>query len=192
MAYATWPGSPWLDYGYRDALAVAEIRNGRPGFVRTVALDTLARRVYMLPERLSNAERATIEAFLKARGWTRDCFLFEDPKDAARTGVALGTAAGGQVLFALTTTATDEDYRHFPKQGSVVLYADGNAVGVASVDTDARTITAASAPGAGKVMTCDFTGLRLVRLTAPPEWRGQTVDQWGYQVELEEILREAA
>ena len=80
--------------------------------------------------------------------------------------------------------------------GSAVLVVGrltvGYAVGVASVDTDARTITAASAPGAGKVMTCDFTGLRLVRLTAPPEWRGQTVDQWGYQVELEEILREAA
>lgn len=191
MAYAVWPQTPWLDFEYADEFPVARIENDRFGFRRDVALAPLALRRYSLPERgLTTTDRQTLYAWLVARGWTRDAFLFEDPKDADRVGVALGVAGAGQTVFPLTTTVTDEDYRHFPKQGTVVLYADGAPVSVASVDTDARTITATVAPGAGKVMTCDFTGLRLVKLVAEPSFQGATVDWMDYQVELEEVLRE--
>lgn len=191
MAYAVWPGAPWISYRYHDELIVVQVKNDGPGRRRDVAVEDLARRMYALPEQLSNADRQTIDTFLRARGWTRDPFLFEDPKDAARTAVALtGAVNGSNTVFALTVTETDEEFRHFPKQGSVVLKVDGAAVGVASVDTDARTITASVAPASG-VVTADFTGLRLVSLVAAPEFAGQTVDWFAYDVQLEEIIREA-
>jgi hypothetical protein len=194
VALAVWPGSPWIDYGYGVDRAVAEIRNGRPGFVRTVELEPLERRVWTIPERLATTDRQAIEAFLRARGWTRDPILIEDPKDGARAGVALEPAVGDGVrtVFSLPTTTASEEYRHYPKQGSVVGRVAGAPATLAGVDTDARTITFAAPPGNGLAVTADFTGLRLVRLRAAPQMRGQTVDWFEYAVDLEEVLREAA
>lgn len=190
MAYAVWPGLPWVAYRYHDQRLVELVRNDGPGAVRPIAMEALARRRYSLPEELSDTDRKTIHAFLLARGWTESPFLFEDPKDAERTGVALeGAVNGSNTVFSLPTSDTDEDYRHFPKQGSVVLKVAGSPVSVASVSTDGRTVTASAAPVSGAV-TADFTGLRLVRLVDAPEVAGIQTSWFGYEAEFDEIIRE--
>ena len=186
MAYAIWPGSPWIPYAYEPVRAVEEIRNGGPAFVRTVAVSSRERRIYSLPEQLDETDRDAIDAFVRARGVTRDRFLFEDPHEVARTAVALGTGDGSTTVFSLPTTPTDPDAGFYPKQGTLVGKVDGVVATVTSYDTDARTVTFAAAPANGKPVTCDFTGLRLVRLRAAPRMQGVTVRQWGYEAQIEE------
>ncbi|MFO0931139.1 MAG: hypothetical protein U1E39_00360 [Planctomycetota bacterium] len=67
---------------------------------------------------------------------------------------------------------------------------NGVAAGVASVDTDARTITFAAAPGVGATVKATYRGLRLVRLSDPPSFQGVTKRFGQYELALEEVLRD--
>ena len=197
MAYTVWPQVPWLQYEHQDERPVALLENDGFRGQRTVDLVNLPARTYMLPETMTRAERLTFEAYLRARGFTRDAFLFQEPfvpggsGDAVRTAVALeGVPDGAKKTFSLPTVATNEEYRYFPKQGSVVGKVGGVGQALDAVDTDGRTITFHVAPAALSVLTADYTGLRLVRLKDVPKFKGQDVDWVGYLAQLEEIIRE--
>lgn len=58
------------------------------------------------------------------------------------------------------------------------------------MDTDARTVTFAAAPGAGATVKATYRGLRLVRLSEPPTFQGATKRFGRYELALEEVLRD--
>jgi hypothetical protein len=106
--------------------------------------------------------------------------------------VALEPAVGdgARVTFGLPTAEASPDFRWYPKQGSVVGYVNGVAVPVTSVDTDARTVTFAAAPGVGATVKATCRGLRLVRLAEPPAFQGVTKRFGQYDLALDEVLRD--
>ncbi len=106
--------------------------------------------------------------------------------------VALEPAVGdgARATFSLPTAEASPDYRWYPKQGTVVGYVNGVAVAVASVDTDARTVTFAAAPGVGAAVNATHRGLRLVRLAEPPTFQGVTKRYGQYELGIEEVLRD--
>lgn len=52
-----------------------------------------------------------------------------------------------RVTFSLPTSSASPELRWYPKQVTVVGYVNGVAATLASVDTAARTVTFAAAPG---------------------------------------------
>jgi len=141
---------------------------------------------------LTEPQRVAWEAFLLGRGHLRDAFLIEDPRDPVRELVALEPAVGDgvRVTFSLPTSEASADFRWYPKQGTVVGYVNGVAAAVASVDTDARTVTFSAAPGIGATVTANYLGLRLVRIAEPPSFQGVTKRFGQYEFAIEEILRD--
>lgn len=121
---------------------------------------------------LTDANAATLDAFFVARGQEQDAFLWKPIKSSeyARTGISLGTSIAAQTVFALPTTG--EYAGDYPISVALTtLYSDATPIAIASVQVDARTITADAAPGAGHAMTADYHRYALVRL------------QGGYEVE---------
>lgn len=105
---------------------------------------------------LKLAELDTLHAFLEILNYQEISFLYEDLIRNTSLGIALGTSTPSQTVFNLPTTG--EDGSLYPVDvASTVLYDDGAPVSIASIDIDARTITASSAPVTGSVMTCDLT-----------------------------------
>jgi hypothetical protein len=135
---------------------------------------------------------AAWEGFLRLRGIQREAFLVEDPRDPVRELVALEPAVGdgARVTFGLPTAEASSDFRWYPKQGSVAGFVNGAAVTIASVDTDARTVTFVAAPGVGATVKATYRGLRLVRLAEPPSFQGVTKRYGRYELALEELLRD--
>jgi len=198
MAYAVFNDGatdgrePWVDYEFTDEPFVEVLGEKAPGQTERVELFACSRRRYRWPAGLNEAQRAAWEAFLQTRGIQRDAFLVEDPRDPLRELVALEPAVGdgARVTFSLPTAEASQDFRWYPKQGTVVGYVNGAAAGVASVDTDARTVTFAAAPGGGATVKATYRGLRLVRLSDPPSFQGVTKRFGQYELALEEVLRD--
>ena len=108
-------------------------------------------------------------------GWTtqkiRDLIdsLWRDPFDFQRDAQSLGTSVAAQTVFTLPTTGDARG--DYPVSAiTSILRDDGAVVSIASVDTDARTITASSAPVASSVMTGDWAFYKRVRLDGRPRW----------------------
>ena len=198
MAYAVFNDGatdgrePWVDYEFSDEPFVEDLGEKAPGRTERVELFACTRRRYRWPAGLTEAQRAAWEAFLQSRGILRDAFLIEDPRDPVRELVALEPAVGDgvRVTFSLPTAEASADYRWYPKLGTVVGYVNGVAAGIASVDTDARAITFAAAPGLGATVAATYRGLRLVRLSDPPSFQGVTKRFGQYELALEEVLRD--
>ncbi|MBL9087354.1 MAG: DUF2460 domain-containing protein [Planctomycetia bacterium] len=198
MAYAVFNDGatdgrePWVDYEFVDEPFVEDLGEKEPGRTERVELFACTRRRYRWPAGLTEAQRVEWEAFLQARGILRDAFLVEDPRDPVRELVTLDPAVGdgARVTFSLPTSETSPDFRWYPKQGTVAGYVNGLAVAVASVDTDARTVTFAAAPGGGAAVMATYKGLRLVRIAEPPTFQGVTKRFGRYEVALEEVLRD--
>lgn len=186
MPYAVLAEIPWVTYGYRDDFPVEVVRERGPFWSDRYALADISVRTYTLPFWRTTSERSAFDAFFRARLQTWEAFLFEDPKDAPQTGVSLGTGNGSTTTFSLPTTG--EQRRHYPKQGSVVVRVAGSPVTVSSVDTDARTVTLASAPALSAAVEADYTGLRLVRLADPYEWSAADVGWWQTSLTLIEVV----
>jgi hypothetical protein len=180
---------PWVDYEFVDEPFVEDLGERAPGRTERVELFACTRRRYRWPAGLTEAQRVGWEAFLQARGILREAFLVEDPRDPLREVVALEPAVGdgARVTFSLPTGEASPDFRWYPKQGSVVGYVNGVAVAVASMDTDARTVTFAAAPGVGATVTATYRGLRLVRLAEPPTFQGVTKRYGRYELSIEEV-----
>ena len=157
MAYAVFNDGatdgrePWVDYEFVDEPFVEDLGETAPGRTERVELFGCTRRRYRWPGGLTEVQRVAWEAFLQARGILREAFLIEDPRDPVRELVTLEPAVGdgARVTFSLPTAEGSPDFRWYPKQGTVVGYVNGLTVAVASVDTDARTVTFAVAPGGG-------------------------------------------
>lgn len=198
MAYAVFNDGatdgrePWVDYEFTDEPFVEVLGEKAPGQTERVELFACPRRRYRWPAGLNEAQRAAWEEFLRLRGIQCDAFLVEDPRDPLRELVALEPAVGdgARVTFSLPTAEGSPEFRWFPKQGTVVGYVNGVAAAVASVDTDARTITFAAAPGSGATVEATYRGLRLVRLSEPPSFQGVTKRFGQYELALEEVLRD--
>ena len=198
MAYAVFNDGatdgrePWVDYEFSDEPFVEDLGEKAPGRTERVELFACTRRRYRWPAGLTEAQRAAWEAFLQSHGILRDAFLIEDPRDPVRELVALEPAVGdgARVTFSLPTAETSPDFRWYPKQGTVVGYVNGVSATLASVDTDARTITFAAAPGVGATVKATYRGLRLVRIVEPPSFLGVTKRYGRYEMTLEELLRE--
>lgn len=198
MAYAVFNDGatdgrePWVDYEFVDEPFVEDLGEKAPGRTERVELFACTRRRYRWPAGLTEAQREAWEAFLQARGILRDAFLIEDPRDPVRELVALEPAVGdgARVTFSLPTAEASPDFRWYPKQGTVVGYVNGLTVGVASVDTDARTVTFAAAPGVASTVAATYRGLRLVRLAEPPTFQGVTKRFGRYELAVEEVLRD--
>ena len=198
MAYAVFNDGttdgrePWVDYEFVDEPFVEDLGEKAPGRTECVELFACTRRRYRWPAGLTEAQRMTWEAFLQARGILRDAFLIEDPRDPVRELVALEPAVGdgARVTFSLPTAETSPDYRWYPKQGTVVGHVNSVAVTVASVDTDARTVTLAAAPGVGATVAATYRGLRLVHIAEPPTFQGVTKRYGRYELALVEVIRD--
>lgn len=198
MAYAVFNDGatdgrePWVDYEFTDEPYVEDLGEKAPGRSERVELFACSRRRYRWPAGLTEPQRVAWEAFLSAHGIVRDAFLVEDPRDPVRELVALEPAVGdgARVTFSLPTAEASPDYRWYPKPGTVVGYVSGVAVAVASVDTDARTVTFAAAPGVGAAVNATYRGLRLVRLTEPTTYQGVTKRFGRYEFEFVEVPRD--
>lgn len=142
-------------------------------------------------EGLSDAEKVALDTFFIGQSMTVTSFLWRDPVPTAaeawsRTGASLGTAIAAQVLFSLPTGAS-EHAGDYPLSTGVVLKADGAVVTASAVGTDARTITASSAPGVGKVMTADYNFYRRVRLDQPYAWSRGEHGLWSTAASFREV-----
>jgi len=162
--YPTWDG-----YAMEHGRDVAVLRFGRGGYEQRIARDGGAFRAYTLTLRLSDADRKRVEAFLSARGYEAESFLWRDPFDSQRDGVSLGTAVAAQTVFSLPTTGDGRgDYPI--DAGGTSLRDDGVTI-TRTVQTDDRTLTASGgAPGASSVMTADVAFYKRVRLDGRPRW----------------------
>ncbi len=143
-------------------------------------------RSYHLQYRTTNTRRLILQAFFESVRGPGTSFLFKDLDDYRVTGVSLGVSVAAQTVFALPTTgARAGDY---PVSAALsVLYDDGGSVSIASVQTDARTITASSVPSVGSVMTADYDYYRRVRLREMPSWTHAPYGVWSASVELLEV-----
>ncbi len=198
MAYAVFNDGatdgrePWVDYEFTDEPFVEVLDGKGPGQSERVEIFSCPRRRYRWPAGLTEPQRVAWEAFLLARGIVRDAFLIEDPRDPVRELVVLEPAVGdgARVTFSLPTIESSQDFRWYPKQGSVTGYVAGAPAAIVSVDTDARTVTFGAAPGVGAAVKATYRGLRLVRLSEPPSFQGATKRYGQYELALEEILRD--
>lgn len=198
MAYAVFNDGqtagrePWVDYEFTDEPFVEVLDEKAPGRTERVELYACPRRRYRWPAGLTETQREAWEAFLLARGITREAFLVEDPRDLVRKLVAMEPAVGDGVraTFSLPTGEGDADFRWYPKQGSVEGYVNGALVAIASVDTDGRTVTFTTPPGVGEPVHVTYQGLRLVRLVEPATFQGMTQRFGRYEFALQEVLRD--
>ncbi|MGE0192477.1 MAG: hypothetical protein AB7T63_10605 [Planctomycetota bacterium] len=198
MAYAVFNDGatdgrePWADYEFTDEPFVEVLEDHAPGQAARVELFACTRRRYRWPAGLTEPQRVAWEAFMQAHGITRDAFLIEDPRDPIRELVALDPAVGDgvRVTFSLPTYEASPDFRWYLKQGSVVGFVNGVAAAIASVDTDARTVTFAVPPAPAAMVAATYRGLRLVRLAEPPALQGVTKRFGRYEFAIEEVLRD--
>ena len=192
MAYAVFNDGatdgrePWFDYEFTDEPFVEVLGEKAPGQTERVELFACPRRRYRWPGGLNELQREAWEEFLRLGGIQRDAFLVEDPRDPVRELVALEPAVGdgARVTFSLPTAEASPDFRWHPKQGALVGFVNGAAVALASVDTDARTVTFAVAPGVGATVKATYRGLRLVRLADPPPFQGVTKRYGQYELAI--------
>jgi hypothetical protein len=183
---------PWVDYEFSDEPFVEVLDERAPGRTERVELFACPRRRYRWPAGLTEAQRVAWAAFLLARGILRDAFLIEDPRDPVRELVALepDVGDGARVTFSLPTAEASQDFRWYPKQGSVKGYVAGALAAVASVDTDARTVTFTAPPASAAAVAAIYRGLRLVRLAEPAAFQGVTKKFGRYEFALEEVVRD--
>ena len=155
----------------RDELPVAVLSYAGTGVEQRATLQDLDKRRYTWPLRRQSTDKTAIKEFFRLRSQTVEAFYVKDPEadEHERTGVSLGTSSALQISFNLPSSGEySRDY--MADDANMIVYDDGVSVEVASVQTDARTITLSVAPTAGSVMTCDYHAYRLVRLESEPQW----------------------
>lgn len=136
----------------------------------------------------TDAGKRTLDDFYVARKGATESFLFEPPRDKHRTGVSLGIAGAAQTVFPLPTAGKEAgDYPQ--DNAAAVLYDDGSPI-AQTVQTDARTMTAAVAPANGSVMTADYDRYERVRFAAESglPWQSVAPNVWRMRLELIEVV----
>lgn len=172
MALSIWPADifPTFDgYSVEQGRDVAILRFGRGGYEQRIARDGGPFRAYTLTLRLSDRDRKRVDDFLAALGYEATSFLWRDPFDFQRDGVALGSSAASQTVFPLPTTGSGRG--DYPIDSGGTVLKDDGAVIARTVQTDDRTLTASGgAPVASSVMTADVAFYKRVRLDGRPRW----------------------
>lgn len=174
MALSVWPGDilPMIDsYAHTEGREVAVLRFGRGQYEQRVARDGGPFRAYSMTFRVARltGERERIDAFLRSVGYEATSFLWRDPLDYQRDGVALGASAAAQTVFSLPTTGDARG--DYPIDAAGTVLKDDGAVIARTVQTDDRTLTASGgAPGTSSVMTCDLAFYKRVRLSGGAQW----------------------
>lgn len=171
MVMAIFTEVPEVEYEYGDSLAAATLAYAGSGKEQRAQLQEHQLRTYTWPMRRTASERATIDAFFRARFQTVESFLVKEPKDFARTAVSLGTSIASQTVFPLPSTGEEGLDYPVDDEATFIVYDDGAPVGVASIDTDGRTVTLDSAPATSSVMTADYHYYRRVKLVERFQWR---------------------
>lgn len=184
------------DFSFRWRVGIPAVRVKRDPTVgdTVVNLRDVERTGWTWTLRRRDAEVATIEAFFRARGWTRDSFLVRHPKRETVTGLALAAATASQSVFELPTPilANGVESGDYPKDdgpgfANTALTLDASPATITDVDTDARTITIATPASGGEAVVVAYVPLRRVRLAAEFEWRPLGVNYQEASLELEEV-----
>lgn len=164
---------PEVGYSYTDELPVSIRRDGGPFEESRTKLAPVARRRYSWKLRRDDCPgflRTDVDNFLvQLRSLQFESFYLKDPRDALRSGVSLGVGDGATQTFSLPSEGTES--RDYPiDNAALVVYVSGSPVAVSSVDTDARTITLAAAPGLGLAITADYEHYKLCRADGEFTW----------------------
>lgn len=161
-----------------------------PGQERTLRAGGIACRVYSWPQKAFPEDALDVQAFQAARLLAGESFYVQDPWDSARTDVDVGPAVGSQSVFSLPTDDEDEEYRDYPISGTVTAKVNGSTVSVASVNTDARTVTLAVAASDGDTVTISYEAYRLCRFGPRVEWSAEDADWYVGNLEIREVMRD--
>jgi hypothetical protein len=183
--------APLREYGWTDRPLVALWKRKGPFHIQALELSPRTSRLWTWPILTDEAQRVSLQAFFQQLAWTRVPFLVRDPRDGARrVTLEPGVGNGAIVTFSLPTPESSEDFRFYPANLGTTLALLGGATPTAvTVNTDARTVTFAAAPGAVSVELV-YTPLRLARLVAPAEWASMSQVFSRPTLQIEEILRD--
>lgn len=187
MSLAVWTSTwvPLHPYGSGDSRPTVVARMSGGGEQRASVLSRELRR-YEMRFRVTTTVKQAIAAFFTARGQTLESFLFKDLKDYARTGVTPSPATGNGVATVFTLPLTGTYAGDYPiDDGNAILKAGGSPV-TKTVQTDARTMTAAAAPGASAI-TMDYHYYRRVRLESAFAWSEPIYGVWEASFALVEV-----
>lgn len=186
--------TPFPGATFRDEFeALDSFMEDGPGEERVLVADGLARRVYSWPTADFPEDARIRAAFLAARNLAGEAFYVIDPWETlpegfTRVDVDVGPATNGQTVFSLPTDRDVEAFRDWPISGQVFATVAGAPRGVASVDTDARTITLASSCTAGQSVKLTYRAYRLVRIAPSVQWTADDADWYATSLELREVL----
>lgn len=167
---------PDIGYSYRDTMPVAVLAFAGPEETTRVRLSPRSIRNYEWKVADKDSERLWYDNFF--RDLRLPVFLVKDPKDFQQTGAALELVSGA--LYKVPSMN-----RHYPI-GPLVAYVNGLPVGVASIDTDARTVTLDQV--ATGTVTADFVGLRLCRLADHFTWSVLSQSWFSTSIPIQEVL----
>lgn len=162
---------PETGYTYRDELPVSVRKSGDRFEEARTALADISRRIYTCTWTATNAERQTLDDFLRSVNFGQDAFYFLDPRDDALADVSIGTGDNSEVTFSLP--ASGENRRWYPVDDTdeVVVKVSGSPVTIASIDSDARTVTLDTPPAMSAPVTYSGPVYRLVRLEGEAQWQ---------------------
>lgn len=189
---------PILDLSAFPGVTFVDVPDGRDTFAedgpaqeRTYRAGGVAPRVYTFPRRGYPEDAELARAWQAARLLADEAFYVLDPWDGGRrVDVEVGPATAGQTVFTLPADDEVEAYRDHPVDGTATAVVAGAPRGVASVDTDARTVTLASGASAGQSVKVSYLAYRLCRFAPEVRWTAEEPDWWTGTVEVREVLRE--
>lgn len=190
MATQVFDTIPWEGAKFRDEYAGVDLlREDGPFQERALVAFGIPRRVYTWPLRAYPEDLAIHEAFVRARQLAGEAFYVLDPWQQDRWEVEVGPSVGAQSVFSLPTVRTVDEYRDFPVAAGVMATVNGAPRGVASVNTDARTVTLASAAANGQPVKLSYKAYRLCRFPPSIDWEANELDWYSVGMEIREVLR---
>lgn len=190
---------PILDLTPFPGATFTDVEEGRdtfledgPGQERTLRAGGIACRVYTWPTGGYPEDADAVRAFQAARLLAGESFYVLDPWASERVDVDVGPAVGAQSVFELPTDDEQEEYRDFPVDDveAVVAKVEGVEVAVASIDTDARTITLAAPASDGDEVLVSYRAYRLCRFAPTVRWTADEPDWYVGNLEIREVLRD--
>jgi hypothetical protein len=189
VTIAIWTFDPDLDWSFEAIDPVEILRMAPMPLEQRVSLAPREFRRYQLPLSVNKTTKEAIEAFLLARRSAAEAFFFREPLNGwcHEAGISLGTGDGIETTFALPTTGNFVGF--YPiDNANLVGKVDGSPATVASVQTEARTITFSAAPGNTLAVTLDCDFYRLVRLEERFEFVSVAPDFWRAVAPLSEVV----
>ncbi len=191
MATQLFDTIPWPGASYEDEDTGTELlTEDGPCEERAIKTMPLLRRVYSWPRGEKGEQATRLQAFMAARTLRYEAFYVLDPWQSQRWNVSVGPGDAAALTFSLPLTLDRDEYRGFPVQGTVFARVGGVSRAVASVDTDARTVTLSGAPpGAGVTVHLDYQEMRLCRFGPSVRWDAEDHDWYKAEFAIREVFR---